>query len=140
VINIDSMPPPPPPTPSVLMNIPTIGIREGSFRNSLTTGRKIMDIQEVYFEDRVPLFNGSNFSHWSIRMRHFSQAHGFDIWKSILDGYTTPKHRPKGAGEKKLQKDNEMELNIILRGLSESENKINEVGKHSLTKELWDKL
>jgi hypothetical protein len=33
-----------------------------------------------------------------------------------------------------------MELNIILRGLSEYEEKINKVGKHSSTKEIWHKL
>jgi len=53
------------------VNIPTIGIRAGSFRNSLTTGRKIMDIQEVYSANGVPLFNGLKFPHWIIRMREF---------------------------------------------------------------------
>jgi hypothetical protein len=86
------------------VNIPTIGIIVGSFMKSLTIGRKVIDIQEVYSTDGVPLFNGSNFSHWSIRMRTFLQAHGFDIWKSILDGYTTPKGIPKGATTKKLKK------------------------------------
>jgi hypothetical protein len=51
------------------VNIPTIGIRAGSFRNNLTTRRNIMDIQEFYSKYGVPLFNGSNFVHWSIRMR-----------------------------------------------------------------------
>jgi hypothetical protein len=110
---------------SVLVNIPTIGIRAGSFRNNLTIGRKIMDIHEVYSADGVPLLNVSNFAHWKIRMRAFLQAHGFDIWKSVLDGYTTPKGIPKGARTKKIHKDNAIALNIIMRGLSESEKKIN---------------
>lgn len=73
-------------------------------------------------------------------MREFLQAQGFDIWQSVLDGYTTPKGRPKVVVEKKLQNDNAMSLNIILRGLSESEKKINQDGKNSSAKELWYKL
>jgi hypothetical protein len=53
-------------------------------------------------------------------MREFLQERGFDIWKSVLDGYTTPKGTPKGAETKNLQKENVMESNIIIRGLSES--------------------
>jgi hypothetical protein len=119
VLNIDS------PPLSVLVNIPTIGIGAGSFRNNLTIGRKIMDIHEVYSADGVSLFNGSNFSHWRIRMRSFLQAHGFDIWKSVLDGYTTPKGIPKGATTKNIHKENAIALNIIMRGLSKSQKKIN---------------
>jgi hypothetical protein len=51
-------------------------------------------------------------------MRAFLQARGFNIWKLVLDGYTTPKGRPKGETTKKIQKENAMALNIILRGLS----------------------
>jgi hypothetical protein len=50
-------------------------------------------------------------------MRSFLQAQGFDIWKSMLDGYTTPKDKSKGATTNKLQKDNVMTLNITPRGL-----------------------
>jgi hypothetical protein len=50
------------------VNISTIDVRVGSFKNNLTIGRKIMYIQEEYSANGVPLFNGSNFSHWSIRI------------------------------------------------------------------------
>jgi len=63
-----------------------------------------VDIQEFYSANGVPLFNGSFFSHWSIRMRAFFQAQGFDIFQLVLDDYTTPKGRQKGAATKKAKK------------------------------------
>jgi hypothetical protein len=65
VINIDSTP------LSVLVNILTIGIRAGSFRNNLTTGRNIMDKQGEFTKTGTSLFDGKNYVFWSIRMRVF---------------------------------------------------------------------
>jgi hypothetical protein len=28
---------------------------------------------------------------WSIRMKTFLEAHGYDVWKSVVTGYTTTK-------------------------------------------------
>jgi hypothetical protein len=51
----------------------------GSFRNNLTTGRKIMDKQGEFTKNGTPLFDGKNYAFWSIRMRQFLQAQGFDV-------------------------------------------------------------
>jgi hypothetical protein len=63
VLNADS------PPLSVLVNILTIGIRVGSFRNNLTTGRQIMDKKGEFTKNGTPLFDGKNYAFWSIRMR-----------------------------------------------------------------------
>jgi hypothetical protein len=61
------------------LNIITIGIRAGSFRNSLTIGRKIMDKKEKFTKNGTPLFDGKNYSFWSIIIRELLQAQGFDV-------------------------------------------------------------
>jgi hypothetical protein len=35
-----------------------------------------------------------NYAFWSIRMQTYLMALGFDIWKSVMIGYTTPKTPP----------------------------------------------
>jgi hypothetical protein len=55
----------------VFLNILTIGIRAASFKNSLTTGRKIMDKQGEFTKNGTPFFDGKNYVFWSTRMRKF---------------------------------------------------------------------
>jgi hypothetical protein len=47
-------------------------------------------------------------------------ALGFDIWKSIMTGYTTPTTPPTDAVGKKPSENNAKSMNAILCGLSES--------------------
>jgi hypothetical protein len=42
------------------------------------------------YKNGIPQFNGQKYAFWSIRMKTYIQAHGFEIWQSIVDGYTTP--------------------------------------------------
>jgi hypothetical protein len=69
--------------------------------NNLTTGRKIME----YIMFGIPQFDGQNgqrYEMWSIRMKTFLEAHGYDVWKSVVTGYTTTK-KPKTATKKELK-------------------------------------
>jgi hypothetical protein len=68
----------------------TIGVIIGSFRNNLTTGRKIMDKKGEFTKNGTPLFDGKNYAFWSIRMRYLLQAHGFDVRQFVVNGYTVP--------------------------------------------------
>ena len=47
----------------------------------------------------TPLFDGSNYAFWSIRMRAFIEAQEIEIWQSIENGYKVPKTVPTDAGE-----------------------------------------
>jgi hypothetical protein len=45
---------------------------------------------------------------------------GFDIWKSVVTGYTTPTTPPTDAGQKEASENNAKSMNAILCSLSES--------------------
>jgi hypothetical protein len=43
-----------------------------------------------YTKIGAPRFDGQNYAFWNKRMQTFLQAHGFDVWKSVVDGYAVP--------------------------------------------------
>jgi hypothetical protein len=86
----------------------------------------------------MPMFDGQNYEIWSSRMKVFLEAQGFDIWNSVVSGYTTPKKPLKTATKKELKRNNKITMDAILDGLSDLV-KV-KVGQCSSTKEIWDKL
>ena len=42
------------------------------------------------YKNIIPQFDGQKYAFWSISMKTYIQAQGFEIWQSIVDGYTTP--------------------------------------------------
>jgi hypothetical protein len=52
-------------------------------------------------------------------MKTYLQAQGFEIWQSIVDGYTTPSIPPTNDKEVKLGQNNSKAKNALLNGLSE---------------------
>jgi hypothetical protein len=54
-------------------------------------------------------------------MQTYLMALGFDIWKSVVTGYTTPTTPPTDVVGKKPSENNAKSMNAILCGLSESE-------------------
>jgi hypothetical protein len=102
--------------------------------NSLTTGRKIMEYTKI----GVPMFDGQNYSFWNKRMKTFLQAHGFDVWKSVVDGYTTPATPPTDKDGKKLSENNSKDKGTILSSLVDSV--FVKVMHCDTAKDLWDKL
>jgi hypothetical protein len=77
-----------------------------------------MDQQEGISNKKAPLFNGGGYALWKIRMKKFMLSLGFDIWQSIVDGYTTPTTPPKDVADKKNCNDNSRAVNGILGGLT----------------------
>jgi hypothetical protein len=76
----------------------------------------------AYIDNGIPLFDGligHNYEMWNIRMKTCLQAHGYDVWKSIVIGYTTTK-KPKIAAKKELKRNNKVEMDFILEGLRDS--------------------
>jgi hypothetical protein len=72
------------------------------------------------YNNKAPFFNGGGYALWKIRMKNFMLALGFDIWKSVVDGYTAPTSPPKDAAGKKICNDNSRAVNGILGGLTNS--------------------
>jgi hypothetical protein len=50
------------------------------------------------------------------RMKTFFRAQGYDVWKSVVTGYTTSK-KPKTAAKKELKRNNKIAMDFILEGL-----------------------
>jgi hypothetical protein len=93
-----------------------------------------------YTENGVPQFNGQNglkYEMWSIGMKTFLEAQGYDIWYSVVTGYNATK-KEKTATKKELKKNNKIAMDFIWEGLPDPVRE--KVGKCSSTKELWDKL
>ena len=42
------------------------------------------------YKNGIPHFDGKKYAFWSIRMKTYIQAQGFEIWQSLLDVYTVP--------------------------------------------------
>jgi hypothetical protein len=71
-------------------------------------------------------------------MKMYVQAHGFDVWKSIVDGYKEPATPPIDNRGKKLNQNNLRAKNVIMNGLFYS---IYVKFMHcDSVKEIWDKL
>jgi hypothetical protein len=86
---------------------------------------------------KPPLFDGTNFAFWKIRMRTYLMALGADVWDVVETGYTKPVVL--------ANKDDKLEfsfnakgMNAILNGLAEDE--FVKVIHLNTAKEMWDKL
>jgi hypothetical protein len=67
-----------------------------------------------YTKIGAPIFDGQNYAFWNKRMKTFLQAQGFDVWKSVVDGYTTPTTPPTDKYGKKLSEKNSKAKGTIL--------------------------
>jgi hypothetical protein len=86
---------------------------------------------------KPPLFDGTNFAFWKIRMRTYLMALGADVWDVVETGYTKPVVL--------ANKDDKLEfsfnakgMNAILNGLAEAE--FVKVMHLDTAKAMWDKL
>jgi hypothetical protein len=90
------------------------------------------------YKNGIPQFNGKRYEFWSIRMKTYIQAHGFEIWQSIVDGYTVPTIFPTNENVVTLSQNNSKAKNALLNGLSETI--FTKVTHCKSAKEIWDKL
>jgi hypothetical protein len=96
-----------------------------------------MSIHEGNSTNKAPLFNGTNFTFWKVRMRRYLMALGADVWDIVETGYIKP-----GV---LASKDDKLEfifnsngMNSILNGLAKAE--FVKVMHLQTAKEMWDKL
>jgi hypothetical protein len=71
-------------------------------------------------------------------MRKYIQAQGFQVWQSIVDGYTTPTIPPTNDKEVKIDENNSKAINALLNGLSDTV--FTKVSYCKYAKDIWDKL
>ena len=71
-------------------------------------------------------------------MKAYIQAQVFKVWKSIVDGYTTPTVPPTNEKEIKLGENNSKATNALLNGLNDTI--FTKVAHCKSTKYIWDKL
>jgi hypothetical protein len=90
------------------------------------------------YKNGIPQFDGHKYVFWSITMKTYIQAHGFQVWKSIVDGYTTPVVPPINDKAMKLGENNSKSTNALLNGISDTV--FTKVAHCKYAKEIWDKL
>jgi hypothetical protein len=71
-------------------------------------------------------------------MKTYIKARGFQVWQSIVDGYTTPTIPPRNDKEMELSENNSKATNALLNGLSDTV--FTKVSHCKYAKEIWDKL
>jgi hypothetical protein len=96
-----------------------------------------MSSHEGNSTNKSPLFNGTKFTFWKVRMRTYIMDLGADVWDVVETGYVK---RVVLAN-----KDDKLEfsfiakaMNAIMSGLAEA--KLVKVMHLGTTKEMWDKL
>jgi hypothetical protein len=86
---------------------------------------------------KPPLFDGTIFSFWKVRMRTYLMALGVDVWDVVETGYT--KLVVLASKDDKLEfRFNSKGMNAILNGLVEAE--FVKVMHLETAKAMWDKL
>jgi hypothetical protein len=71
-------------------------------------------------------------------MKTYVQEKGFEVWKSIVDGYKEPVIPPTNENGRKLSLNNLKAKNALLKGLVDSI--YVKVMHYSSVKDIWDKL
>jgi hypothetical protein len=92
------------------------------------------------YKNGIPQFNGQKYGFWSINMNTYIHAQGFQVWKSIIDGYTMPIVPLTNDKVVKIGENNSKSKNALLNGLSDMVfTKVSHC-KSTKDKDIWDKL
>eukprot|EP00253_Pinus_taeda_P004956 PITA_04956 len=70
---------------------------------------------------KPPIFDGTNFVYWKVRVTAYIQSLGREVWDIIDTGYTFPSATPTDLDEKKKYETNAKAVNTLLGCLSQSE-------------------
>ena len=96
-----------------------------------------MTSHEGTLTNKVPLFDGTNFSFWKVRMKTYLMSLGAYVWDVVDTGYVKPV--VLASKDDKLEFSfNAKAMNVVLIGLAEAE--FVKVMHLESAKEMWDKL
>eukprot|EP00253_Pinus_taeda_P012796 PITA_12796 len=87
---------------------------------------------------KPPIFDGTNFVYWKVRVIAYLQYLGTEVWDIIDTGYNFPSTTPTDPAEKKKYETNAKATNTLLGCLSQSE--FVKVMQFKSKKEIWDKI
>ena len=85
----------------------------------------------------LPLFNGTNYAYWKIRMRAFLQSLDEKVWQAVEIGWTKPKEAPADWDEAKIKAANfnTKALNALFSAVTNEEFK--KISSTETAKEVW---
>jgi len=63
---------------------------------------------------RPPIFDGTNFVYWKVRVTAYLQSPGTEVWDIIDTWYTFPLETPTDSAEKKKYETNAKAVNTLL--------------------------
>jgi hypothetical protein len=95
-----------------------------------------MTSHEENSTNKAPLFNGTKFSFWKVRMRTYIMDLGADVWDVVETSYVKP--IVLANKDYKIEFIFAKDMNAILSGLVEE--KFVKVMHLETAKEMWDKL
>ena len=96
-----------------------------------------MSSHEGNSTNKAPLFNGTNFAFWKVRMRTYIMSLGADVCDVVETGYVKPV--VLASKDDKLEFSfNAKDMNAILSGLAKEE--FVKVMHLETAKDMWDKL
>ena len=84
-----------------------------------------------------PLFNGTNYAYWKVRIRAFLQSLDEKVWQAIEIGWTKPKEAPADWDEAKINATNfnSRALNALFSAVTNEEFK--KISSIETVKEAW---
>ena len=84
-----------------------------------------------------PLFDGTNYAYWKVRMRAFLQALDEQVWQAIEIGQTKPKEVPADQDDAKIKVENfnSRVFNVLFSAVTNEEFK--KISSTKTAKEAW---
>ena len=93
---------------------------------------------EGFSSNKAPLFDGTNYAFWKIRMKTYLSALGFGTWDAVKKGYTPPPTGPSDEAGRKAFECDAKARNALMCGLVDSE--LVKVIACKSAREIWNKL
>ena len=84
-----------------------------------------------------PLFDGTNYAYWKVRMRDFLQSLDEKVWQAVEIGQTKPKEAPTNQDDAKIKAENfnSKALNALFSAVTNEEFK--KISSTETAKEAW---
>ena len=84
-----------------------------------------------------PLFNGTNYAYWKVRIRAFLQSLDEKVWQAVKIGWTKPKEALANWDDAKIMAANfnSRELNVLFSAITNEEFK--KLSSTKTAKEAW---
>ena len=76
-----------------------------------------MDNMDSFTKNGAPIFDGTNYAFWKVRMRIYVMAQGLDIWELVQTSYSGIANLAIDQAGKKLTENNAKSMNAMFSGL-----------------------